>query len=100
MALNTINLVNILKNENPQAVKTTIENRKSVDQLDLEFFMNNPIEGIEIEKVELVTATWYYVKREGRVIASQFFWNEGSYDSEGNHSLYDEYGFALQSFAK
>jgi len=96
MALNTINLANILKNENPQAVKTTIENRKSVDQLDLEFFMNNPIEGIEIEKQDMGMSTWYYVKRRGFNVASQFFWNEGSYDSEGNHSLYDEYGFSIK----
>ena len=97
---NVSTLVNIIKKENPQAVKTVMENRKLVDQKSFDFLYTLPITGVEIEKVELVTATWYYVKREGRVIASQFFWNEGSYDSEGNHSLYDEYGFALQSFAK
>ena len=97
---NISTLVNIIKKENPQAVKTVMENRKLVDQKSFDFLYTLPITGVEIEKVELVTATWYYVKREGKVIASQFYWNEGEYDSEGNHSLYDEYGFALQSFAK
>lgn len=96
MALNTINLIDILKNENPQAVKTVIENRQSVDQLDLEFFINNPIKGIEITKEDMGMATWYYIKRSGFNIASQFFWNEGTYDSRGNHSLYDEYGFSVK----
>ena len=97
---NISTLVNIIKKENPQAVKTVMENRKLVDQKSFDFLYTLPITGVEIEKVELVTATWYYVKREGKVIASQFYWNEGEYDSEGMHSLYDEYGFPLQSFAK
>jgi len=100
MALSTITLADILENENPQAVKSVIENRKSVEQRQLEFFMNNPIEGIEIEKQDMGMATWYYVKRRGFNVASQFFWNEGSYDSEGNHSLYDEYGFSIKEVAK
>ena len=97
---NISTLVNIIKKENPQAVKTVMENRKLVDQKSFDFLYTLHITGVEIEKVELVTATWYYVKREGKVIASQFYWNEGEYDNEGNHSLYDEYGFPLQSFAK
>jgi hypothetical protein len=96
MALNTINLANILKNENPQAVKTIIENRKSVDQLDLEFFVNNPIEGIEITKDDMGMATWYYIKRNGQLVGAQFFWNEGEYNAQGIHSLYDEYGFSVK----
>ena len=97
---NITTLVNIIKQENQQAVKTVIENRKSVDQKALDFLYMLPINGIEIEKDDMGSATWYYIKRAGKTIASQFYWNEGEYDNEGNHSLYDEYGFALQSFAK
>ena len=97
---NISTLVNITKKENPQAVKAVMENRKLVDQKAFDFLYTLPITGVEIEKDDMGMATWYYVKREGKVIASQFYWNEGEYDSEGIHSLYDEYGFALQSFAK
>lgn len=92
---NISTLVNITKNENPQAVKAVMENRKLVDQKAFDFLYTLPITGVEIEKDDMDLATWYYVKREGKVIASQFYWNEGEYDSEGKHSLYDEYGFAL-----
>ena len=92
---NISTLVNITKNENPQAVKAVMENRKLVDQKAFDFLYTLPITGVEIEKDDMDLATWYYVKREGKVIASQFYWNEGEYDSEGMHSLYDEYGFAL-----
>ena len=57
--------------------------------------MHNPIPGIEITKEDMGMATWYYIKRRGFNLASQFFWNEGKYDAEGNHSLYDEYGFSI-----
>jgi hypothetical protein len=98
MALSTINLTEILENanENPEAVKTVIENRKSVEQRQLEFFIHNPVKGIEITKDDMGESTWYYIKHNGKLISCQFYWNEGSYDSEGNHSLYDEYGFSIK----
>jgi len=97
---NVTTLVNIIKQENPQAIKTVIENRKSVNEKTLDLLYTLPIEGIEITKDDMGMATWFYISRNGKTIASQFFWNEGEYDAEGNHSLYDEYGFALKSFAK
>ena len=50
-------------------------------------------------------ATWYYIWYKDNVkgdhawdhvnLGSQFFWNEGEYDAQGDHSLYDEYGMEL-----
>jgi hypothetical protein len=93
---NISTLVNIVKNENPQAVKSVLENRKNVNQKALDLLYTLPIEGVEITKDDMGMATWFYVKRNNKTIASQFFWNDGEYDAEGNHSLYDEYGFNLK----
>mgnify|MGYP000008428887 FL=1 len=93
---NISTLVNIIKQENPQAVKSVLENRKNVNQKALDFLYILPIEGVEITKDDMGMATWFYIKRNNKTIASQFFWNEGEYDAEGNHSLYDEYGFSLK----
>ena len=50
-------------------------------------------------------ATWYYIWKKVNVtgpndwerlnLGSQFYWNKGSYNAEGEHSLYNEYGMDL-----
>jgi len=100
------NLVKVIKSKNAEAVNALIQDRTKVNQAMLDFIYVVGIEGIEIEKDDMGLATWYYIWYKGNVnekgtdwdninLGSQFFWNEGEYDAQGDHSLYDEYGMEL-----
>ena len=102
-------LVKLLKNvsvENVNEIEKLISNRKVVTQQDLkELKKSLRGEHVYIDEDDMGQATWYYIWKKTNVkgphdwtrlnIADQFYWNDGEYDAEGNHSLYDEYGMAL-----
>jgi len=89
-------LVKLLRNGNAAEVSQVIENRKLVNQTKLRFLMNVTDHGCIIEEDNMGQATWYYISdKNNNLLSSQFYWNDGEYDAEGNHSLYDEYGMAL-----
>jgi len=92
-------LVKLLRNGSAEEIKEVFHNRKLVNQSKVRFLMSVKDHGVRIEEIKESQSTWYYIWRPiegGREnLASQFYWNEGEYDAEGNHSLYDEYGFAL-----
>ena len=89
-------LVKLLRNGSKEEIKAVIENRKEVNQTKLRFLMSVEDHGCKIEEDDMELSTWYYITRGGELLACQFYWNEGSYNAEGVHSLYDEYGFALK----
>ena len=90
----------------PNEIKAMLENRKEVTQQQIKQLIN-PLreEGVYIEEDNMGQATWYYIWKKVNVtgphdwerlnLGSQFYWNEGSYNAEGEHSLYNEYGMAL-----
>ena len=97
-------LVKALRSGNPEKVNALIQDRKAVSQSMLESLRGQLKEQhIYIDKDDMGQATWYYVWRKenyksandwDRVnLGCQFFWNEGEYDANGEHSLYNEYGF-------
>tara|TARA_R110000803_G_scaffold59512_2_gene118146 strand:+ start:903 stop:1226 length:324 start_codon:yes stop_codon:yes gene_type:complete len=102
---NTQNLVNALGDIN--VFRTLIQNRKSVTQPMLDLLYMQGIEGVIIDKHDMGESTWYNFYRKENVkplpildwdrvyLGSQFFWNEGKYDANGVHSLFDEYGNGL-----
>ena len=89
-------LVKILRSADKELISNTIENRKEVTQSQLQFLMKMGVDGVRITEDNMGQATWYYIEVNGKTMGSQFFWNDGEYDEEGNHSLYDEYGFELK----
>ena len=99
------NLVKVIKSKNAEALNALIQDRTKVNQSMLDFLYVVGIEGIEITKDDMGLATWYYIWYKDNVkgdhawdhvnLGSQFFWNEGEYDAQGDHSLYDEYGMEL-----
>ena len=103
--INVSNLVKTIKSKNVANVNALVGDRTKVNQAMLDFIYVVGIEGIEIEKDDLGLATWYYIWYKDNVkgdhdwdrvsLGYQFFWNEGEYDAQGDHSLYDEYGMEL-----
>ena len=89
-------LVKLLRNGNPAEVKEVFQNRKLVNQTKMRFLMSVKDHGCKIEEDNMGLSTWYYISKDNEYLTSQFYWNDGEYDAEGNHSLYDEYGFALK----
>lgn len=89
-------LVKILRSADKELISSTIENRKEVTQSQLQFLMKMGVDDVRITENNMGQATWYYIEVNGETMGSQFFWNDGEYDEEGNHSLYDEYGFELK----
>lgn len=85
-------LVKILRTGSKLAIDTVISNRAEVQQSQLEFLMKMDGHGVQITKDDMGHATWYYIYADGKLVGSQFYWNDGEYDAAGNHSLYDEYG--------
>ena len=94
--LNVTTVVNHLKKSPIESVKTLINNRKAINQELLDFIVELSPSGIEITKDNMGASTWYYIKRNGQLVGAQFFWNEGAYNAEGVHSLYDEYGYSVK----
>lgn len=90
-------LAKTLRSGNKAVINTTIQNRKEVNQSQLRFLKKMGVEGVEITEDNMGQATWYYVSVNGENMGSQFYWNDGEYDAEGNHSLYDEYGFEVNN---
>jgi len=104
--INVSALVKTIKSKNAANVNALVGDRTKVNQAMLDFLDVVGIEGIEITKDDMGLATWYYIWYKGNVnaegtdwdnisLGSQFFWNEGEYDAQGDHSLYDEYGTQL-----
>ena len=91
--INVSALVKVLRNGNTNEIETTINNRKMVNQRMLDFLALMQIEGVKIESYDLGLSTWYHIHHNGVEVASQFYWNDGEYDAQGNHSHFDEYGF-------
>jgi len=94
------NLVKVIKSKNANAIKALMQDRIKVNQAMLDFLYVVGIKGFEITKDDMGQATWYYVSYElpagNRVnLGYQSFWNEGSYNAQGQHSLYNEYGQAI-----
>lgn len=87
--------------------RTLIQNRKLVTQPMLDLLLTQGVEGVVIDKYDMGEATWYDFYRKENVkplpiidwdrvnLGSQFFWNEGEYDANGVHSIFDEYGNKL-----
>ena len=99
------NLVKVIKTKNADAIKALVQDRTKVNQAMLDFLYVMNIPGIEITKDDMGLATWYYIWYKDNVkgdhdwsrvnLGSQFFWNDGEYDAQGNHSMFDEYGIEL-----
>jgi len=51
--------------------------------------------GVSITEDNMGQATWYYIYSASGLLASQFYWNAGQYNAQGNHSLYNEFGQSL-----
>ena len=92
-------LVKIFRTLNKQAIGAVISNRAEVNQSQLEFLMKMDGHGVVITKDDMGHATWYCIYADGEMVGSQFYWNDGSYDAQGNHSLYDEYGMSHSQLA-
>lgn len=89
-------IIKVLREGNKEAIKAVIENRKAVNQSKLRFLMSVVDHGCTITEDNMGSATWYYIKNaNGTLLGSQFYWNEGQYNAQGEHSLYNEYGQAL-----
>ena len=88
-------LVKLLRTGSKEEIKAVINNRKEVNESKLRFLMSVEDHGCKIEIDNMGLSTWYYISRGDELLASQFYWNRGSYNAEGVHSLYDEYGFAI-----
>ena len=94
------NLVNALGDIN--MFRTLIQNRKLVTQPMLDLLLAQGVEGVLIDKYDMGEATWYdfYRKKNWLNLGSQFFWNEGEYDANGVHSIFDECGNKLTKTKK
>lgn len=78
-----------------QITKETLSNRILTPQSVMESIMTTSTE-YKITKDDMSHATWYYIDDlNGNYVTSQFYWNDGSYNAAGIHSLFDEYGFNL-----
>lgn len=122
MKITTEQLFEAIMSKDEQLVMPLFKDRTKVDQVMLdEIFqklfkdefdkfdygrnmrgtLKDGIDEIHFLKYDLGLATWYHVTLndgECRVeLANQFFWNDGTYDEQGNHSLYDENGFSLKN---
>ena len=97
------NLVKVIKSKNAKAVNDLIEDRSKVNQAMLDFLHVTGVEDIYIDKDDMGLATWYYIWYKDNVkgdhdwdrvnLGSQFFWNDGEYDAQGNHNMFDEWGY-------
>ena len=88
-------IIKVLREGNKEAIKALIADRSQVNQSKLRFLMSVEDHGCTITEDNMGHATWYYIKNENGNLATQFFWNAGFYHSNGEHSLYNEYGQAL-----
>ena len=81
-----------------QEAKAIIQDRKQMPESRLrmiaEVLTDYPV---RFEHEPMSESNWYYISRtdeERTYVGSQFYWIKGSYDENGEHSLYDEYGYA------
>tara|TARA_B110000503_G_scaffold52526_1_gene84436 strand:+ start:1993 stop:2313 length:321 start_codon:yes stop_codon:yes gene_type:complete len=104
--MKAIQLVNALRNGNAPEVNAILGDRKAITQQELkELIKPMRAEGIYIDEDDMGQATWYYLWKKVNVksptswerenLASQFYWNEGEYNANGVHSLFDEWGTEL-----
>ena len=89
------NIVKVLREGNKEAIQALISNRAEVTQSQLRFLMQIKDHGVSITEDNMGQATWYYIYSASGLLASQFYWNAGQYDTQGNHSLYNEFGLSL-----
>tara|TARA_R110000772_G_scaffold55472_8_gene126576 strand:+ start:3434 stop:3742 length:309 start_codon:yes stop_codon:yes gene_type:complete len=88
-------LVKVLREGNKEAINAAVQNRAEVNQGMLETLIGAEHIGVEITEDNMGMATWYYIKNANGSLSSQFYWNDGKYDAQGFHNLYDEYGMPL-----
>lgn len=88
-------IIKVLREGNKAAIKALVEDRSKVNQSKLRFIMQLENAGVTITEDNMGHATWYYIKNENGSLASQFYWNDGFYMTNGAHSLYNEYGQAI-----
>jgi len=105
--MNEQEILKVLCNGSPAEVEAIIKNRKAVNQEQLKALIK-PLraEGIYVDIDNMSESTWYYIWKKVNVkgphewervnLANQFYWNKGTYNKEGVHSLFDEYGELLK----
>jgi hypothetical protein len=71
------------------ASKLFSDRRKSTK----EFLDNLTLDGVEVSSYELSLTNWYNIKVDGNYVSSSFFWKDGEYDENGEHSLFDDNGY-------
>lgn len=96
MTLNQI--IEILTTGEKAKIKQLMANRAIMSESKLrmvgELLSDYPEVSIEFNPMS--QANEYIISRNGQFMATQFYWREGHYDAQGNHSLYDEYGMDLK----
>ena len=106
--MNISQIKKIVLTGTPEQVQSAVGNRKEVTQIQMKALSETKLlreDGLFVEEDNMGQATWYYIWKKVNVtgphdwerlnLGSQFYWNEGSYNAEGEHSLYNEYGMAL-----
>jgi hypothetical protein len=91
----TINQVlDIFEKGSREEVINLVENRVLMPESRLRMFgelLTGTTVSIEHNPMSQVNEYWIY--RNGECLATQFYWKDGEYNAQGEHSLYDEYGF-------
>ena len=104
--MTTEQLKEIIMTGTPAQVAAAVSNRKEVTEKQVRELIKPLREyDIYIDVDNMGQSTWYYIWKKINVkgphdwnrvnLADCFYWNRGSYNAEGIHSLYDEYGMAL-----
>jgi hypothetical protein len=100
-------LCELLAHGNLQEAKPIIEDRKQMPESRLRIIgeMLSDYPHVYIEHEPMSESNWYYIWRKENIkgphdwdrsdCLMQFYWKDGSYNTEGVHSLYDKWGNTL-----
>ena len=97
--MTTNEICELLAHGNLQEAKAIIEDRKQMPESRLRMIgeLLSDYPHVRMEHEPMSESNWYYIYRmengERSQVLMQFYWKEGSYNENGEHSLYDEYGF-------
>lgn len=102
---NTIlEIIEAMVNLDIELVRKLIQDRTKVTKETLEklgqICFKTSYNGFNVVVHKMDFSTFYHLLNEhmdgsATFLGAQFFWNEGTYDAQGNHSLYDEHGRPL-----
>ena len=97
--MTTNEICELLAHGNLQEAKAIIEDRKQMPESRLRMIgeLLSDYPHVHIDHDPMSESNWYYIYRmengERSQVLMQFYWKEGSYNENCEHSLYDEYGF-------